>query len=384
MKRWARRLRGRLSRGWIDLHRRSSADGPTAVVGYFHGAFGLGEAARLLADQLELGEESVLRIPLTRDFPLRMDPDLCTRTVKDGRARRAIVVANPDSLDDVWIQLATGDVLRAPDRIAYWFWEQTHVPEVWRRAARAFSQVWAPTGFVTRSLSAALDVPVVHVPVDWTVLARRLQEIPRTRPGPLTVVVQYDRTSSFWRKRPDMAWDVFCTARDLLGWSADRLRFRLHVNTYGQPSAPLETGWLARLTQDESSGLVEGPRPRAQQLGDLSRAHVLLSTSCAEGLGLPLMEAAVLGLLVLAPTFSGIAADEPERFVALPYTVDTPRLEPHFVYRATGQWAYVDVPRAATVLAEVLQRLDQGEATESIIGAMKAPATASSRLLDVR
>ena len=334
------------------------------IVGYFHGSFGLGEAARILADQLEREGELVHRVAIPGDIPGRHQPELCPNSVLDSEGATTLVVANPDSLGPIVLRMRNRRCLRAQRRFAYWFWEQTELPSWWGGWARSFDEIWAPNRFVERALRHGIPGRVIRtVPLSWDVLEARMRPYSDTpkRPAP-TVLLSYDRSSSFWRKRPDVGWRIVQRARERCAPDGLDLRCHLHVNSYDESEAyPREELRLLRAVESsEWAELSFGPLPPSEYLRLVSSCHVLLSTACAEGVGLTLMEAKLLGLEVLAPAWSGIAEDRPEAFVPLPYQLHTPELGVgNSAYSRRGLWAYVEVEESSAALAEVVRGISE-------------------------
>lgn len=355
--RWLRLAASEAARlSWRRWPRRSAGRTGLNVVGYFHGGFGLGEAARLLARDLEAEGDRVWRVAVERDIPGRQDPSLCPQAGRDGAGHTTIFVANPDRLGVLLLRFRSRACVHAPRRIAYWFWEQTFLPASWRRWSRCFDEIWVPSGSLERLMRAELPGRTVRrVRPSWASVGAALAGHPRVpKRERLTVFSAYDRGSSFWRKRPDLAWQIARRARDALRTEGVDLAFHLHVLAY-EPAVPSpeEAALLGEVERAPWAELSFGPLSRDEYLDRVASSHLFLSTACAEGLGLGLMEARALGLRVLAPAWSGIAEDEPERFTPLPYALAAPELgRGSRPYRPRGQWAYTRIAAASDVLRD--------------------------------
>lgn len=333
------------------------------VVGFFHGCLGLGQAARILADQWEAQGHKVYRINMPLALEGRIDPSLCAQTVPDGNGAITVVVGNPDILPYMVRLSLHRRFLRAPVVAGYWFWEQTHVPLSYKRRSAFVDEIWVASRFLEQVFSREIPAkPVRVVPFCWRTLQKRMPEISPVSPSPprnsIRVFTIYDQASSFWRKRPDFALRIFQSARDLLHAEGLKLDLVLHINPYLDPGiSATEKRFLSEVRKDPRIEISQGPLPAAVFFQKMASAHIFLSTSCAEGLGLPFMEARILGLDVLITGWSGIAAEYPHDFIALPYHLKKPHLaEADRLYDQKGLWAYVDIPAAVRMLCELARK----------------------------
>lgn len=224
-------------------------------------------------------------------------------------------------------------------RIAYWAYELPRVPALWVRASAAFHEIWAPSQFVVDALrSSGVEAPVRLMPHPVALGAppappeRASFGIPSDAFAVLTLA---DLHSSAARKNLLGAIAIYMQAFPTPG--AARLIVKVREDAahpsflararqaaYGRPDIHVLTG---DLSSDDMHRLI-------------ASCSLVLSPHRAEGFGLPLAEALMAGVPVLATGWSGnvdFMADMRE------CTIDhslVPVRDAYRVYRARDQrWA---------------------------------------------
>ena len=342
------------------------------VLGYLTAPTGLGEGARLCASTFaELG------------FSVGM---------LDATALHRVPGGVP--LPSGGIELAAGDIggalichLNPPDfemtlrllglsgtrrkLIGYWAWELPVVPPSWRRAYRLVHEVWVPSQFVAEALRRSGCRRPIRVVAHPFRAPSRFTAVPAAQaPGVMTVLTVFAYESGFNRKNPLAAIDAFRLA------FGDRSDVRLVIkvrgaSVSGEPERRLSDRiagaanvelWDQVLTHEEMVALIAG-------------ADVLLSLHRAEGFGIPLAEAMLMGKPVVATSWSGNLEFMDERSACLVPTTPIAAHDENSPYDGLqATWADPSVPAAA----EWLRRLED-PALRRDVGA-RARAHASERL----
>ena len=234
-------------------------------------------------------------------------------------------------------------------RIGYWAYELANLPPEWADAIPFFHEIWTPSSFVAAAVerargNAATIVRVVPHPV-------AIDTVPMAAPdgGPLTFLVMFDARSSLARKNPLGAVKAFQRAftprdRDV------RLRLKI-VAAWKDPRGikslrEAAAGWPniefieEELSDDETQRLV-------------ASAGCLVSLHRAEGFGLPIAEAMLAGVPVIATDWSGSTDLTRGASYEVPYRM-VPAADAAGRYDRTGQeWADPDIAIAAERMRQV-------------------------------
>lgn len=230
-------------------------------------------------------------------------------------------------------------------RIGYWAYELARIPPDWARAAQAFDELWAPSKFVADAMAASgvtKPIRVMPHPVGLDVAG----QAPASA-TPFTVLAMGDFASSAERKNLAGAIAIYMGA-----FPDAAAGQRLIIKTHSRASSPEAAQAIARLVQTRPDiSIVDQAMPHEAVMKLIASAHVLLSPHRAEGYGLPLAEALLLGVPVLATGWSGnvdFMADTPELLIGHRLV---PVVDPHGVYRVKGaMWADPSIDDAVAKL----------------------------------
>jgi hypothetical protein len=133
--------------------------GPAIAFGEFSGAHGLGRAAAYDLQALRARHTSVTAIDigpyLAGAAPEPLD--------LGGPIENVYFLCQPDTYGTVCRLLRPSDVASAY-RVGGWVWETPRFPEAWRFAERLVHEVWTPSEYCAATFRAALDLPVRVVP----------------------------------------------------------------------------------------------------------------------------------------------------------------------------------------------------------------------------
>lgn len=235
-------------------------------------------------------------------------------------------------------------------RIGYWAYELGELPNLWQTATPFFHEIWTPSRFVADAVerargSAGTIVRVVPHPV----AADPPPQVTTRTGGPLSFLVMFDARSSLARKNPLGAIHAFQQAFQPDD-SAVRLVVKI-VAVWKDPRAVARlraaaAGWRNIRFLDE-----ELTDTQIQQL--VASADCLVSLHRAEGFGLPLAEAMLAGVPVIATDWSGNVDFTRGASYEVPYRL-IPAADPSGRYSGTRQsWADPDIAAAAALMRQV-------------------------------
>lgn len=328
------------------------------VAGYLRGELGMGEAARSVltavdAVGLEHAAVVVNRTFSRQDHPLELSEgpyDLDT----------AIAVVNADQVP--MFQGAVGPGLFDGRRaVGLWAWELEQFPEWMATAAGLFDEVWTISSFAANSIRSQVDKPVHVFPLTISSPGRG-GSVPSAVPaGRFVFLFTFDFFSVFERKNPLAIIEAFSKAftpsegpvlvvKSVNGDLRRLARDRVRLAAADRPDIVLIEDYV---TRDDRDGL-------------LARADAYVSLHRAEGFGLTMAEAMIMGKPVIATGYSGNLdfMTEANSFL-VPYemTEVPPECEP---YSPGTPWAEPDVDVAARMMRQVVDEPAQAAAKAAL------------------
>jgi glycosyltransferase involved in cell wall biosynthesis len=287
--------------------------GPAIAFGAFSGAFGLARAAAYDLPALRARHAAVTAIdidPYLKGAP-RRPLDLA------GPFDNVYFLCQPDTYGMICELLRPSDVAAAY-RVGRWVWETPRFPDAWRFAARLIHEVWTPSEYCAATFRAALDLPVrvvpyaVTAPPDPGLDMRARLGVPRQAFMGLAVM---DILPCPERKNP---WAHVRAWQAAFGDDANAVLVM-----------KVRVGKRTRLVLDELRELIgraTNIRLIADEMSDdeIAALHhaadLYLSLHRAEGFGLNIYEALLIGKPVVATHWSANAEYGPrfENYVGVP------------------------------------------------------------------
>ena len=323
------------------------SSGVCFIVGLFDTPCGLGRAAYLNALALQ---QAGYRVEL---FDWRPSPRRLVHW-------RTLPAPQPsDEVDLVIIHLNPPDASRALNmfqrshrstqrRIAFWVWETSYAPWIWRLHALAFDEVWAPSAFAAQSLRGVAR-PLRVVPHPCALVCQQAGEgrlSARLKLGlPSDTFVTgfaFDMRSGFERKNPLGLIEAFTRA------FPDPGPARLVIRVSGRQFASDLWRRLEDATERTPSIVLLDEDASMESL--YSACDVYASLHRCEGYGLTLAEAMLRGLPVVATGWSGnLEFMTCATSVLVPFRLVRVR-DPQRLYGGKSLWAEPDLDMAATAL----------------------------------
>jgi glycosyltransferase involved in cell wall biosynthesis len=274
-------------------------------------------------------------------------------------------------------------LLRCKKRVGYWFWETSNFPQRWAHRANYLDEIWAATHFVADAIRKKTDTPVEVLPPAVTL--GKVTENPRAHysiPDNRTVFLNiFDSNSFTGRKNPLGLIDACQRAMRIFPEFKDKALLAIKTTNL-TPETRIQ---LLERAADLPFALIDRYLARDELLGLIAASDCYIALHRAEGLGLPLIEAMMLGKPTIATGYSGNVdfMNEGNSFL-VKYEI-VPAIGEVGPYHGSC-WADPDINDAAEKILKVLQDRDAAQAIaergQADVREYFSPETCSRRMAE--
>jgi glycosyltransferase involved in cell wall biosynthesis len=273
------------------------------LIGYAKGVLGIGEDVRMAALALQAVGIPFIIYNINPGAEVCQQEMAMTEHLCDQLRYRLNLwcVTGIEMAHQVAVQ---GDhVLRNDDTIGYWPWELATWPTCWHHAYDLVDEVWASSRFTYEAYVASCPKPVRHMPMAVSVEAtagwtRRDFKLASDR---FLFVFSFDRLSTFDRKNPYACIQAFCAAfpkgHEPVGLVIKAMRVL--------PDHPVWQAILDAAAHDPRIQIITETLSRGAILDLYRQCDCYVSLHRSEGFGRGLVEAMMLGKVVIATGYSG-------------------------------------------------------------------------------
>ena len=242
------------------------------------------------------------------------------------------------------------------------FWELPRYPAEWARQLERFDEVWAASDYIRQSIAAAVDRPVIHMPLATEIaldsfLSRRHFGI---SDNTYAFLCFFDCRSYIMRKNPQAVVECF---RRLLT-KRPFVRTCLVIKLHGAEFAPADVEEFLISLQDFRGRVIMLDSTMLEtEVHNLIRCcDAFVSLHRCEGYGLALAEAMYLGLPVIGTGHSGNADFmTPENSLMIGYEL-VPVPADAYPHAEDQYWAEPDLDEATTKMTELIDNPAAGRA----------------------
>lgn len=334
--------------------RRIDKDVPLGVnlVGHIRGDFGLGESCRLVAGALQETGIPFSVFNISKNGAAgETNTQWANRERNDLPYGVNIIHLNPDELaKDIW-KLRPSE-LKDRYNIAFWLWELEDFPEEWSYVFRLFDEIWTPAEFISNALRKVTALPVYTMPYGLVT--------PKTDPScgrgyfglpedKFLVLISYDGLSVSARKNPEGAIRAFAKA-----FSPSEHGVGLVIKATHESGRALDR--LRSLLAGYPNVFILTESYSREKFNSLIRCvDAYVSLHRAEGFGLVMAEAMLLGTPVIATNWSANTEFMNGDTACM---VDGPLVElekDYLPYRAGYRWAAPDEEQAAVWMRKLYE-----------------------------
>lgn len=269
------------------------------LIGSIRAENGLGQSCRLVANQLKESRLDFSVFNINFDGNLREKDQTYENYISDVLPYSInLFHINPCELGNVVMRIP--DIWNKHYNIAFWLWELEEFPDEWVKYCLLFDEIWTPSEFAGRGVKKKTSVVVKTMP--YTVFASVDENCTREFFGlpddKFLYLVMYDANSTNGRKNPEGAIEAYKKA---FPKEKDDHGLVIKINNVSK-------GILRNLQQSlagyRNIYFITDVLEKSKVNSLIKCADVLVSLHRAEGFGLILAEAILLGTPVIATNWS--------------------------------------------------------------------------------
>ena len=320
------------------------------LIGYIKAQMGLGQGCRLMASAIETSGIPFTIMDTRVGNPFNHNDNTWNdQIVKAPKYSINIFHVNPEQMPPLQLSLPV-DTLDKRYNIGVWLWELPDFPDEWCDAFGLVDEVWAPSVFNCESIRTKANVPVTLIPYGIAAdfdekYDREYFELPNDK---FLFLSMYDANSTIQRKNPIGAVKAFKKA------------FTPKDNTVGlviKINNPTDED-LA-IINEELQGytniyFIKNTMSKVEVNSLIKAVDVFVSLHRAEGFGLVIAEAMLLGTPVVATDWSA-NVDFMNEENSCPVSYELKQLgQDYFFYKAYQHWAEPDINNAAEYMVRLL------------------------------
>jgi len=325
-----------------------------ACIGHPSAESGVGEALRATAKGLAAAGVPFTLVGLESYTTARLGDDSMASHASSRLDRRVNLLCDGIVGAEIAVAALGAEALAGRTSILRPFWELAKVPDRFGPLLNKFQEIWAPSEFVRAAFAAAVDIPVLRVPVPVALgEVGRIERASYGLPESATLFLfAFDPSSFTARKNPLGVIAAFKRAFPK-GGNAD---VALVIKSLAAgPHAEALNAIRAAIGDDTRIHLIERTMDRAEMNGLLAASDAYVSLHRAEGFGFGLAEAMALGKPVVGTAYSGNADFlNPDTGYPVPFTLVPVRAGEYPDHR--GQvWADPDLAAAADCLRAIVE-----------------------------
>lgn len=340
-----------VEKGRVPFDRHKFPDGIN-LIGLVRAEMGLGQSCRLLANELTAGHisYSLYDFQLGSKLLKSDDHSMDDRISEEFSYNINLIHINPDEMMLMYTRMAE-ECWNRRYNIAFWLWELEEIPEHWKKFFPMLDEIWTPSEFISNNLRKVTDLPVytmpycVEAPVDET-LSREYFGLPEDK---FLFLVMYDSNSTIERKNPTGAIRAFRKAFK----NNSNVGIVVKINN----AKPRDMEHLNRMLRGCANVyFIVETLSKVEVNSLIKQVDVFVSLHRAEGFGLVMAEAMIVGTPVIATNWSSntefmnsnVACMVDCDFVSL--KKDSPP------YKKGSVWAEPDVDMAARYMRKLYRQ----------------------------
>ena len=321
------------------------------LIGNIRANTGLGQSCRLVAEGLKQAN-----IPFSIYLYNELNGASTKEQEYDGRIRNELpyginlIHINPHELGVAFHQLGE-NVWKHHYNIGFWLWELEEFPEEWVSCFNLFHEIWTPSEFISKALRKKTKKPVKTIPYSVTVekdvaCDRAFFQLPEDK---FLYLMMYDSASVMERKNPMGVIEAFKKAFPIEDSSVGLvIKMKQYSKSEMQKIKESLKGY-------QNIYFVEGDLLKSQVNALLSMVDVVVSLHRAEGFGLVMAEAMLLGTPVIATNWSANTEFMNKNCACMVDVTLIPLEKDYGPFKRGQRWAEPNITQAAEYMKLLFQ-----------------------------
>lgn len=235
--------------------------------------------------------------------------------------------------------------------IAFWLWELEEFPDEWTECMNLLDEIWTPAEFVSESIRKKTNIPVKTFPYCVTVPTevcynREYFSLPTDK---FLFLIMYDSNSIMERKNPKAVLEAFKVA---FTPDNENVGIVIKINSPKEEDLKIIGGILEKYS---NVYLVTDNLEKVQVNSLIKAVDVFISLHRAEGFGLVLAEAMLLGTPTIATNWSA-NIEFMNKEVACMVDYDFITIEEDILpYKKGSRWADPHIGQAAEYMVRLYE-----------------------------
>ncbi len=324
------------------------------AVGFISGILGLGEAARAMIHGLGATSNLTESIDYQlTDYRLPQLPVLVETSFanfkNDFDYAFTLTMLNPTELLDA-VKRYGIEKFYGRFNIGLWYWELVDLIPEWMPGFKAIDELWVTTDYIRDNMIMCSPVPVhkviVPILIDFTKVRTKRKEFDLPE-NTFLFIFAFDQNSIMARKNPMAVIEAY---RKAFG---NRKDVGLVIKTINADKQPEREAALRELTYGLNAYFFDGEMERYKSFSLYACCDSLVSLHRAEGLGMSIAEAMLLGKPVIATGYSG-NMEFMNHSNSMPVKYELVQIEEdQHIYRQGQWWAEPDIEDAVACMLKL-------------------------------
>jgi glycosyltransferase involved in cell wall biosynthesis len=333
--------RGIADAKWTFL-RSKNPDGIN-YIGFIQGEIGLGQSCRLIAAALDKSPIGFTVFNFEQISAMRHNDHSWDHKITNKTPYNInLFHLNPPELALAYLTMDE-DTWKDKYNIAFWLWELEEFPTEWLPSLALVDEIWTPADFVSDNFRKVTDKPVLTIPYPVSAptsdsFDRAYFGLPQER---FLFLTMYDCNSTIERKNPLGSIEAFKRA-----FNKDDPNVGLIIKVNNPQQKDIDR--IKEIIEGYSNVFLIAKTISKVEVNSLIRCcDVYVSLHRAEGYGLPMAEAMVLGRVVIGTNWSANTEFMNQSNSCLVDYSIVELQEDYVMYKKGSHWAQPDVDQAS-------------------------------------
>jgi hypothetical protein len=336
-----------------------------ALIGYPHGAFGLGEDIRLVYEAMLLLDIDVRMYKAEREVIAACEEFGSFESVKNIEAVDVKIFCMP-AFDTLAVLFDTGEeVFKNSYNIGLWQWELEEFPYEAKLAFDLVDEIWAISNHAAKAFRKLTNKPVYVIPLPFSLPESNLQimkrEMLNIKRNDTVFYFAFDGASFIARKNPLAVIEAFQHAFD-----DNNENVKLIIKTMNTQKSDLWNECIYRSKADSRIILFDKKLKRDEVYSLMHISDCVVSLHRAEGFGRIIAEALLMDKDVIVSNYSGCLDYLPSDYE---YLVDgklVDVIDGDYSFAHNNKWFQANVSIAAKHMKKVVSNKQNNVKTPKV------------------